>query len=508
MLRIIRIIVSAICFALITFYFLDFAGLLPESLNWLTRIQLIPAISAAAIIILVVLIILTLLLGRVYCSSVCPMGVFQDVVNRISRPFKTKKQKRFKYSKPKNILRWSVLAICIITFVVGYPFVLGLLDPYSAYGRMIVGVFKPIYLAGNNLLESIFTQFNNYTFYKVDVFIPSIFTFIVGLITFFLIGYLAWRYGRTWCNTMCPVGTILGFLSKYSLLKIRINTANCTNCGRCVRDCKSSCINIKEHHVDNSRCVACFNCLSACRDNAIAYTLPKKMPDAANDTSINASKRRFLAAGVSTAALAPQAVKAKVDEVINDGKIYYKKQHPLSPPGSKGHEHLLAHCTSCHLCVSKCPANIIKPAFMEYGLGGIMQPTISFEKGFCNYDCTICGEVCPNEAIHPLTVEEKHKVQMGYVVFLLENCIVYTDETSCGACSEHCPTQAISMKPYKDGLTLPEIDTDICVGCGGCEYVCPTTPRAVYIEGNPVHKEALPFHDPDVQEFDLDGFGF
>jgi len=233
----------------------------------------------------------------------------------------------------------------------------------------------------------------------------------------------------------------------------------------------------------------------------------KKQAEKKTNEETNESRRRFIGAGIATAALAPQYMKAQVDSKLT-GRTNYKKQHPITPPGSKGQEHLASHCTSCHLCVSKCPAHIIKPAFMEYGFGGIMQPTISFEKGFCNYDCTICGDVCPNEAIHPLTVEEKHRTQIGYVVFVKEDCIVYMDETSCGACSEHCPTQALSMVPYKDGLTIPKVDTDICVGCGGCEYVCPTTPRAVHIEGNPVHKEAIPFHDPEQGELEIDGFGF
>ncbi|MDL2305155.1 4Fe-4S dicluster domain-containing protein [Bacteroides sp. OttesenSCG-928-D19] len=504
MLRIIRITIAVICFALITFFFLDFAGLLPNAMHALAHLQVVPAIVSISIGILAFLIIIALLFGRIYCSTLCPMGIYQDIVNRLARPFKTKKQKRFKYSKPKNILRYSVLAVCTLTFILGFPAVLGLLDPYSAYGRMVVSIFKPVYMAGNNLLESIFTRFNNYTFYKVDIFISSVFTFVIGLLTFFVIGYLAWRYGRTWCNTVCPVGTLLGFLSKYSLFKVRIDTTNCTSCGRCVRDCKSSCINIKEHTIDHSRCVTCFNCLQACKDKAISYTIPQKMPKAVVDTS----KRQFLAIGAATAAMAPKAVQAKVETVLNDGKIFYKKEHPITPPGSVSREHFMHHCTSCHLCVSKCPANILKPAFMEYGIGGIMQPTVNFEKGFCNFDCTICGDICPNQAIKPLTVEEKHLTQMGYVVFLRDNCIVSTDETSCGACSEHCPTQAVSMKPYKDGLTLPEVNTDICVGCGGCEYVCPTYPKAIYIEGNPVHKEAQPFHDPDNNDFDIDGFGF
>ena len=189
--------------------------------------------------------------------------------------------------------------------------------------------------------------------------------------------------------------------------------------------------------------------------------------------------------------------------------LAYKKENPITPPGSVSQKRFQQHCTSCHLCVSKCPSHVLKPAFMEYGLAGIMQPTVSFEKGFCNFDCTVCGDVCPNGAILPISVEQKHLTQMGYVVFIEENCIVYTDGTSCGACSEHCPTQAVAMVPYKDGLTIPHVNKEICVGCGGCEYVCPARPfRAIYIEGNPVQKEAKPFKENEEHKVEIDDFGF
>lgn len=509
MLKNLRIIVSAILFVLITFYFLDFANILPLSFDFLAQIQFVPAVLSLSFIILGVLIVLTLLFGRIYCSTICPMGIFQDVVNRISQRFKSKKQRRFSYSKPKTILRWSIVALVMLTFLLNYTVILGLLDPYSAYGRMIVNVFKPVYLAGNNLLESIFTSFDNYRFYKVDIFIASISSFIIGLATFLVIGFLAWKHGRAWCNTICPVGTLLGFLSKYSLYKIRIDTEKCNGCGICATKCKASCINSKEHYIDNSRCVDCYNCLDSCNKGALKYSLPLPVKSTEKVENIDNSRRRFITAGVTTATLVPKSIKAQIIQTLGGGDKPYKVEHPITPPGSISQEHFLSHCTSCHLCVSKCPANILKPAFMEYGIGGIMQPTVTFEKGFCNYDCTICTDVCPNGAIKPLTVEEKHLTQMGYVVFIKDNCIVYTEETSCGACSEHCPTQAIRMVPYKDGLTIPQTDTEICVGCGGCEYVCPVRPfRAVYIEGNPVQKEAKPFHDPEQEELEIDGFGF
>lgn len=504
MLRITRIIIATLFFLLITFYFLDFAGILPDSAHWLAKIQFVPALLSLSVIILIVLTVLTLLMGRIYCSVICPMGVFQDVMSRISRLF-AKKKKKFTYSRPKTLLRWIVLAVTVLAFVFGISFVVGLLDPYSAYGRMITSIFKPAYMLCNNLLESIFSRQENYTFYKVDIAIRSILSLVIGSATFLLIGFLAWRNGRTWCNTMCPVGTVLGFLSRFSVFKIRIDLNKCTSCGICATKCKASCINVSTHAVDYSRCVNCFDCLEDCRQEAISF-----MPSIAiTRQGVDASKRRFMTAGITTALVAPQALLHAQSTLLSTGGKAYKKKNPLTPPGSVSLEHFQENCTSCHLCVSKCPSHVLKPAFMEYGLEGMMQPTVDFEKGFCNFDCTVCGDVCPTAAIKPLTVQQKHVTQIGYVVFILENCIVHTDNTSCGACSEHCPTQAIAMVPYKDGLTIPQVDRDICVGCGGCEYVCPARPyRAVHIEGNPVQIAAKPFKEEKKEKVEIDNFGF
>lgn len=181
----------------------------------------------------------------------------------------------------------------------------------------------------------------------------------------------------------------------------------------------------------------------------------------------------------------------------------------ISPPGSVSAEHLLKRCTACHLCVAKCSSKVLKPAFMEYGVRGAMAPMMHFEKGFCNFDCVDCSNVCPNGALIPLSVEQKHRLQVGKVVFKPEICVVHTDGTSCGACSEHCPTQAVKMVPYKNGLTEPFIDEDICVGCGGCEYICPVRPqRAIYVKGNKVHQQAKAFVVEKKEEQEITDFGF
>ena len=270
MLRKIRIGISLLLFLLITFYFLDFAEILPMQFHVLTKIQFIPALLALEIGVIIALIALTLLFGRVYCSSICPLGIYQDFINWFSQ--KILKKKRFRFLKPLTILRWSVVGITLIAFLAGFNFLVGLLDPYSAYGRISVHIFRPAYLAGNNLFESIFTKFDNHTFYRMGVYILSISSLIIALITIASVSVLAWINGRIYCNSICPVGTVLGFLSKFSLFKIRINESTCNSCGSSGRNCKASCIDTKLHKIDYSRCINCYDCIDVCSQDAISFT--------------------------------------------------------------------------------------------------------------------------------------------------------------------------------------------------------------------------------------------
>ena len=516
MLKKTRVVLSVILFSLITLYFLDFRDLLPWEFHFLAELQLIPALLALNIFILLFLLMFTLLFGRVYCSSLCPMGIYQDTIAWLSK--KIIKRKKYNYSRARTVMRWSVLAATVVAFIFGFTFLVGLLDPYGAYGRMVTHLFRPAYLAGNNLLETIFTAFDNYTFYKVSIYSLGIFSTVTALVTLLVIGYLAWKNGRTWCNTICPVGTTLGFLSRFSLFKIQFVDENCNSCGLCSMRCKSSCIDAKNRQIDYSRCVTCFNCIESCKRDAMHFTLIKmkktKTADALpaytylkEDKPVDESKRRFLSASIVTGLAAGSLFAQEVTHGLNL-KRELKRQVPIAPPGVPSFDHLREKCISCHLCVSKCPSHVIKPAFLEYGLGGMMQPKLYFDKGFCNYDCTLCGEVCPTGAILPLTKEEKNHTQMGQVQFIIENCIVYYDETSCGACSEHCPTQAVHMVPYKDSLTIPEINQEICVGCGGCEYVCPAIPfKAIYVEGL-ASQNVIVLEQEEVEETVIEDFGF
>ena len=518
-LKYIRVIVAIFMLVTITFFFLDFSGIAPQWISDLLNLQLVPSILKNIDITLIILVVVTLLIGRIYCSIICPLGIFQDVVSRIAK-WRGKKKKRYAYTSPKNILRFSILAVTGITAILGLNLILNLLDPYSIYGRIAANVFRPVYIGGNNLIAAVESSFDSYTFYHVGIGTFSAFAFSLSVLMLLLVIYMAYKHGRLYCNTICPVGAFLGLLSKASLFKVMINTDKCTKCRKCEISCKSSCINSKEYSVDFSRCVDCFNCTTSCGYNAIGYRfspLPKtaQKKEAKTDTTTNAyaaytpdmAKRRFIGTTIGTFASIGLLAQEKIISGVST--VSYKKQNPISPPGSISFEHFKSKCTACHACVSRCPSQVIKPSTLQYGLDGIMLPRMDYFSSFCNFECTICSEICPTGALQPLAVEEKKALQIGKVVFVKENCVVYAQDMDCGACSEHCPTKAVDMVPYKGTLTIPQVNTAICIGCGGCEFICPVRPmRAIYVEGNPIHVKADKPEEAEKKEVDLEEFPF
>ena len=491
MLRTIRLTLAIAFFALITLLFLDFTGTLHAWLGWMAQIQFLPAVLALNVGVVAALALLTLLCGRVYCSVICPLGVFQDIVSWLAGK---RKKNRFRYSPAKTWLRYGVLGVFIVALVAGVHSLVALLAPYSSYGRIASSFFAPVYQWANNLLACLAERADSYAFYGTEVWLKSLPTLAVAGVTLVAIVILAWRGGRTYCNTLCPVGTVLGLLAKYSLLKPVIDTDKCINCGRCGRNCKASCIDVKRHAIDYSRCVACMDCLEKCTEGAISYsrrrpaTRPKpEQPSPATDSA----RRTFLTA----TALAATTVALKAQEKKLDGglapiikKKAPRRETPILPPGSLSARHFAQHCTACQLCVSVCPNGVLRPST---DLMKLMQPESSYERGYCRPECVRCAEVCPTDAIRPITVAEKSSVQIGHAVWIRQNCIPLTDGVECGNCARHCPTGAILMVPSdaKDekSVKIPVVNTERCIGCGACENLCPSRPfSAIYVEGHEV----------------------
>lgn len=528
----VRIIFAGLFFLIILASFLHFSS--GWGTQWTLKTQFVPsllAVFAGSALAFILLIVLTLLLGRVYCSFLCPLGIFQDIIGRISVAIgkKKKKKKNGGYKKPHNILRYSILGIVGVLFAAGISYPLALLDPYSGFGKIAGQIFGNIELSVTNLLSEIFPSAIYYQQYVRF----SLGSFLFALIFFLIIVLMSAFRGRLYCNTICPVGSLLGLISGTSLLRPAIQKDKCVRCRACVSECKSNCIDLETKEIDVTRCVACYNCMASCKKGSIVLAPAWRKPGSANkateagnteSSSANAGQdkqeikesptRKIESIGRRNALIAmgalgtAMAAKGLLKKETPAGGVSSGGKLGIAPPGAQSITHLKQYCTACHACVAACPNGIIKPAALEYGIDGFMLPTLKYNYKFCAYDCNICSQVCPDGALMPLTIEEKHLTQIGKAHFRKDHCIIVKDGTDCGACDEHCPTKAITMQPYKDGLLLPHLNQDICIGCGGCEYVCPATPKAMVIMANAVQTQAIPPKVEKQEKIQVDDFGF
>jgi polyferredoxin len=497
LLRRIRIVFSAIVLICFILVFVDFKSFIPtEYTGVLLYLQFVPSamkffdLGTLATAGFLFIIALTLLSGRTYCSFFCPLGIGQDLFSRIGGRIK-KKFRRYGLKKPFTILRYSLLALTLIITMIWGIYMITLLDPYSIFGRFMTYFAKPVVILINNFVAGILGKFDIYTLSNVPVKGFSLVVYAIPALFFLLIGGLSLTKGRLYCNMICPVGTFLGLLSKISFLRIKFNESACTRCGRCAIGCKSSCIDFLNHDVDVSRCVDCFNCIHLCQDKALSYGVVKLKK---KEHETDESKRKIIAGsvllllGLSQTAKSQNKVapKPKKESTVKENRTY-----PVCPPGGVGILDFNKDCTACSLCINACPNSVLQPAFKQYGLAGMLQPVMDYHKSFCTYNCTICTEICPTNALHPLMLEAKKLTQIGKAIFIKDNCIVKTEKTACGACSESCPTKACHMIPYEGNLVIPEVTADICIGCGHCEYACPASPyKAIFVDGNAIHVAA------------------
>jgi ferredoxin len=494
LLKPLRLLLGLLVLAGFVAAFTDFRGLVPDAVaRGLAALQFTPALlvllaGGAAGLVLLGLLVLTLLFGRVYCSVLCPLGLLQDAGARVLR-WRPGRRPLLPYAPEHRRWRYGILALVVVLAVLaGRNLAVAWSDPYSHFGRIFSGLVRPLVVAGNNRLVGWVPDPGGRLF-RVPPAWPGPGLAVPAALTLLLVaGLAAWR-GRLYCNTLCPVGTVLGLLSRYAAFRLEVDRAACTRCARCLRECKAQCLDLRAGVIDASRCVACYNCIPACPEHGIRHRFawrrrpaPPPVPAGVPDP-----ERRALLGGVLL--LAPAAL-LRPAEPAGPAEA---ARPPVTPPGARGRTEFLDRCTACQLCVSACPTQVLQPAFLEYGPAGLARPRLDFRRAFCNFDCRRCGEVCPTGAIAPLALADKHVTSVGTARFEQKDCIVDRDGTDCAACSEHCPTKAVDTVPFRTNLRLPQVREELCIGCGACEYACPAQPRkAIVVTARDRHTRARP----------------
>ncbi len=504
MLKYMRIALAWIFILSISWLFLDFTGIAARWAGWMAKIQFLPAVLALNIGALVAILAITLLVGRIYCSVVCPLGVMQDCFNWLRSHIgpKRRRKNRFGYTKPRQRTRVIILAMFAALLVAGgvWGVAASLIAPYSAFGRIASSLLAPIYDWCNNLLAAEAASADTYTFYHVDG--SNAWRIVVAAVaatTLVVLGVWAWLRGRDYCNTVCPVGTVLGFLSRWSVFGMVIDTDKCINCGKCAKNCKASCIDPVNHVIDNTRCVDCMNCIDYCSTGAISFTRrPRKVAAHTDEPRrvqpTEESRRQFLVTGAVLAgsALAATAKKAGDGGLARlDERTEPQRAVRISPPGSKSLDNFADHCTRCQLCISQCPNHVLSPSTE---LDTLMMPTMSYLDGYCRPECNVCSTVCPTGSIVKILPEERQHISVGVAAVNYDICAAAAFGTSCGNCERHCPVEAITMvavnpeRPH--GRKMPVVNESLCIGCGACENLCPVAPvSAIVVNGRHHHLE-------------------
>ena len=367
------------------------------------------------------LLLLTFLFGRIYCSFLCPLGLLQEIIFYLAKPF-CKFNKTFEKNK---IYKYLIASVFYGALFGSSVFLAKYLEPYT------------IFVSASSLT-------------KTSLIIVSAIILLVIL------------RSRFFCTNICPVGTVLGLISRYSIFKINIDKSKCVKCGMCVKNCQSNSIDIENGIVQNETCVKCFKCVGTCKLNAINYKKDNIKKDTQKEKLFDITKRRFIfdAICLGTFFVTFKRISYKVKNEI--GRI----KNIILPPGARSNKEFVSNCLNCNLCTKNCPQNIIKPKDETFG-----AVHLDLSENFCKFDCNICSHVCPTGALKRLTLKEKQNTKIGKAFINTSECI------QCGLCVETCPKNAITKL---DG-EAPTVDGNKCIGCGKCALECPV--KTIFING-------------------------
>jgi polyferredoxin/formate hydrogenlyase subunit 6/NADH:ubiquinone oxidoreductase subunit I len=435
--------------------------------------QWIPKLGLALITV-----ILTLLIGRVWCGWICPLGSLLEWVS-----FK-KARIRAKAISPRwRWVKYFLLAVSLALALFGSLSLLAL-DPLAILTRTLTTAIIPALVYAVNAIEKVL--------YQVDFLSPALdsidgllrgtvmpfeqpaFSQSLAIVSIFAgifaLNLLAHRF---WCRYLCPLGALLGLLSKVSIFRPVIGT-KCTQCTRCAVVCKPGAVDTdpENFHIMPSECTVCLDCFANCKPGDIRFGLPLKP---APKQQFDLSRRQALGA------LATGAMGALL--LSTDLRLQQDNPWRIRPPGVTDENVFLSTCLRCSQCMKICPTTALQPAFTESGLAGLWTPLVVPRVGYCDYACTACGQVCPSGAIPKLTLEEKRLQVIGKASIDRNRCLPWASGVPCIVCEEMCPTpqksirleeaEVIDSQGQTSTVQRPSVLREVCIGCGICEHYCP-----------------------------------
>jgi polyferredoxin len=430
--------------------------------------------------------IATILLGRVFCSFLCPMGTIHHVVGTVKPALKSTRMVRVNRKTDSQRIKYFVVLLVLAGCLLGLNLA-GLMDPIAllfrsialaalpAIGTGLRGIFDTLAISDIKMLSMLS--------YAGEVLVSPVFGYshqayqtgwIMGSI-FLVILFLNRIRPRFWCRTLCPLGALLGIFARFSILKLVKYPEKCTNCNLCVKHCQGAASPKPGEDWETAECLACFNCHNVCPEDALAF---KFNWDLKLNRAPDIGKRALLGgllAGVSLPFLG--RLDGRLDKV-SDPRL-------IRPPGSLPEEGFLELCQRCGLCMKVCPTNVINPTLSEAGMAGFWTPHLIMTQGYCEYTCTLCGSVCPTGAISDITVKDKisQPIKIGSAYLDRGRCLPWSGNVPCIVCQEVCPTSPKAIYLKEDVVTpsagktisvqLPYVNLQTCIGCGICENKCP-----------------------------------
>ncbi len=421
------------------------------------------------------IIALTIIFGRIFCGWICPMGSLLDWAGKLIHP-------SLRPTPSLRSVKYILLTIILISSFFELQLV-GFFDPFSilvrgitigldpAFYLLVSGFFDPIYSYApqwiSNLSEPIYTVLKDSVLpYKQSFFLLSTLSasILIAVVAMEKLGK------RFWCRNLCPLGALLAIVSRFSIFR-RFPGRSCRDCQHCAPSCRMDAFDPESRRIRHEECNLCMDCVDNCvnQSSRFRFLLPDKQ------LQINIGRRAFIGAGIA-------GITLPLLSQVNAGT---RLPHPtlLRPPGAAGEAEFFSKCVRCGECMKVCIQNALQPCFMESGYEGMFTPKLIPRLGYCELNCTLCGQVCPTGAINKLSQQEKKNFVIGIAVFNNARCLPFADHSPCIVCEEHCPTNDKAIK-FKEvtvinsqgksiDLQQPYLIPELCVGCGICENKCP-----------------------------------